>query len=451
MKKLRFLMFICLLLLLAPLLYAQEITGKTALKHYIESEDSSFKWKIQSRVQVNQNDIYNLKLTSQIWQGTQWTHQLIVIAPQGVSFDKVLLMIASGSNSDGEPDFIDFQKDDFFGELLTIAQDNEIGVAWLRQTPNQPLFNGLSEDALLSFTLHNFLQSRDYSWPLLFPMVKSAVRAMDATEELLKEINNFEITDFIVSGLSKRGWTTWLTGASDQRVMAIAPMVIDILNMPKSLNYQIEAYQEFSPLIEDYRALGLLNQERIASGIGAEIIEMVDPFSYKEQLTMPKFIFMGTNDPYWVADNIKNYYDELQGKSMIHYVPNTGHGLHKGGEAMNSLNGFVESLLKKREMPVCRWESKVEGGRLKIEAECMGEDILRAEVWSADSKKHDFRSAEWSAKEIEINNRNRVSYELELPSSGYRACYVNFVQGFGDNKEFSTTTRIFIVDTNTLK
>lgn len=38
------------------------------------------------------------------------------------------------------------------------------------------------------------------------------------------------VEKFLVSGASKRGWTAWLVGGVDDRVVAIAPIVMDMLN-----------------------------------------------------------------------------------------------------------------------------------------------------------------------------------------------------------------------------
>jgi PhoPQ-activated pathogenicity-related protein len=136
--------------------------------------------------------------------------------------------------------------------LASVASKNKAIVALLKQVPNQPLYGGKTEDELISYTLHQFKQDKDYSWPLLFPMVKSAVKAMDAVQEFSARQLNHKVNNFTVSGASKRGWTTWLSSAiDDKRVKAIAPIVIDMLNMPKTLSYQLETYGEYSIQIED--------------------------------------------------------------------------------------------------------------------------------------------------------------------------------------------------------
>src|SRR5690606_13795023 len=109
------------------------------------------------------------------------------------------------------------------------------------------------------------------------------------------------VNRFIVSGASKRGWTTWLAAATgDPRIKAIAPMVIDVLNMPVNLQYQVDSYGAYSEQIQDYVNLGIV--QSIATEEGKALTTMIDPYSYRPLLTAPKMIFIGTNDEYWTVD-----------------------------------------------------------------------------------------------------------------------------------------------------
>lgn len=219
-----------------------QITPETALQSYLNNGDKSLKWELKDEYTKNNLSIYNILLTSQKWREFTWTHQLTVIVPKENKHDGALLFITGGSNKNELPNWDSKKDDKLIESLAAVAAANSSIVVQLKQTPNQPFFGDLTEDALISYTLHNFKKDKDYSWPLLFPMVKSAVRAMDVVQEFSKQKLNHEVTKFVVSGASKRGWTTWLTGANDKRVAAIAPMVIDILNMPVSLDYQIKSW-----------------------------------------------------------------------------------------------------------------------------------------------------------------------------------------------------------------
>jgi PhoPQ-activated pathogenicity-related protein len=140
--------------------------------------------------------------------------------------------------------------------------------------------------------------------------VKSLVKAMDALQAFAQREWNFIVRTFVVSGGSKRGWTTWLTAAADPRVKAIAPMVIDTLNMQAQLPHQLKSYGRYSEMIGDYVKRDLVPMPKTAAA--KKLWSMVDPWVYREKLTMPTMIINGANDPYWTVDALNLYWDDLK-------------------------------------------------------------------------------------------------------------------------------------------
>ena len=92
--------------------------------------------------------------------------------PKEVAHDGALLLITGGSIKEGIPNWSSNEEDKKSISFAQVAQKNKAIVAIVRQVPNQPLYDGLTEDALISFTLHNYKNDKDPTWPLLFPMVK---------------------------------------------------------------------------------------------------------------------------------------------------------------------------------------------------------------------------------------------------------------------------------------
>jgi len=438
---------VLVLLLLAGFVQAQ-ITPETALDSYIHNGDKSYRWEAKESFSENGLKIDHILLTSQTWRGIVWKHQLTVITPDERKYDGALLFVTGGAIKDGEPRWNTKTNDPVLRGLMGLALENQATVAVIQQVPNQPLFNDLKEDALISFTLHNFKQDKDYSWPALFPMVKSAVRAMDAVQEFSQQKYNHTITRFTVSGASKRGWTSWLTGAiRDKRVEAIGPMVIDILNMPASLDYQIKTWGDYSEEINDYVKLGI--PQTHGTPDGRAITTMIDPYSYRDRLTVPKMIFMGTNDPYWVVDNIKNYYDDIPGRNLLHYVPNAGHNLGGGAQAIQALGGFWAHTLQKVPYPDCRWNIKVNGKATQMEIETSPDHLVEAILWTAPSAGIDFRKAQWSSSPLKKAKGKVLKVKRPLPSSGYEAFYVDLKYKAPNGTEYLTSTRIVVTDPKT--
>ncbi len=101
--------------------------------------------------------------------------------------------------------------------------------------------------------------TKDDEWLVRLAMVKAGVKAMDATQEFMKSDagGKVAINQFVVAGASKRGWTTWLIGAVDERVIGIMPMVIDALNSEEITKHHFEVLGFFAPSLEDYVKHGI--------------------------------------------------------------------------------------------------------------------------------------------------------------------------------------------------
>ena len=420
------------------------ITPSTALDAYLNNGDRTWAWEIREQYTVGTTKAYSLSMVSQKWQGILWKHELIVFIPEKIKHDGALLFITGGAVENGLPRFV--KPEDRQSSLIAnIATKNQAITAVLHQTPNQPLYGGRTEDALISYTLNEFRKDGDYSWPLLFPMVKSARRAMDVVQELAAQKADTELKRFVISGASKRGWTTWLTGASqDPRVVAIAPMVIDILNLPATLTDQQKDYN-YSEEIEDYVKLEI--PQAVNSEFGNSIAQMIDPYSYRSRLTMPKMIFMGSNDPYWTIDAIKHYIYDIPGHNLLCYVANAEHNLGDGRKAFGSLNTFFGMTLNHTPYPSCEWNLTEKNKKITLDINVANTKPTGIVLWSADADKRDFRKSKWIDKKIESKDMNAIKVTLPYPQKGFTAFYVEIVCKDAQDNEYTFTTRTYVADT----
>ena len=421
-----------------------EITPATALKAYINNGDKTFNWQLKESYAMGDVKAHDLLLTSQQWHEYVWTHHVTVLVPPENKFDGALLFITGGSNNKGNPN-LSKREDQFLQALGEVAKKNQGIVVLLRQTPNQPLYKDLTEDALISYTLHKFKEDGDYSWPLLFPMVKSAVRAMDAVQEFSKQKLQHDLSRFVVSGASKRGWTTWLTGAADSRVVAMAPMVIDILNMPVNLDYQVKMWNDYSVQIEDYVKLGI--PQTTHSDQGKAITAMVDPYSYRKKLTMPKLLIMGTNDEYWTVDAIKHYIDSIPGQNFVHYVPNVGHDLGDKKQALAALSAFFGATIAKRPYTKCDPELTYGKKGITLKVAATPDLLVDAILWSTNSTDTDFRDEQWEGKSLGLKKKSPViTLSQPYASNGYRAFYLDLKYKDPNGGEYLKSTRMYVAD-----
>lgn len=406
-------------------------TIANALDDYVAADDAAYSWSLVSQSTVpGGGGVYQISLTSQVWHGITWRHRLQVVMPaQAPKFRTMLLYITGGSLSQAE-----------LAQMGALANKLQAPVATLFDIPNQPLFNGLSEDALISYTFAKFFETGDTTWPALLPMVKGAVKAMDALTEFAAQRLGFGVDGFVVFGGSKRGWTTWLTAAVDSRVKAIAPIAYDNLRLAEQMTHQIASFGQYSLQIHDYTDMGLqafLNTER-----GRLLISIIDPYAYKDRYTgLPKLIIRGTNDPYWPVDAIQLYLNDLPGKTWVLYDPGSGHAPANLDRVIATIGGFYLNAVGALSLPPVTWQVQETTGHVDLQVSTPS-PAFSLNLWTAVSASTDFRQSTWTS-EVTGPGTERV-FSVAPPATGAKAVFGEVVYRISDTT-VAFDTPVFVI------
>ena len=414
-----------------------------ALDRFIGARDLSYKYELVRTIPGQAYTVYVLHLTSQKWRSAAevnhpiWKHWLTIVKPETVRGTTGFLFIAGGSITDKAP----IRADPFMAKL---AVDTNTVVSELRDVPNEPLtFTGedhsRTEDGIVAYTWDKYLRTGDETWPLHLPMAKSAVKAMDAITSFMRRSHGTgaAVKQYVVAGASKRGWTTWLTAAADKRVVAIIPLVIDVLNSEKNIDHQYRAYGFLSPALDDYVKMGLLNWAGTPQYQALMNIE--DPYSYLDRLTVPKYIINASGDQYFLPDSSQFYWNDLLGEKHLRYVPNAKHDL-AGTDVPQSIEAFYGSVVKGTERPNLTWSFEADGS-IRVKTATTPSEV---KLWQATNPKaRDFRvdSIGHAYTSTPLKDQGDGVYTAKVPDppKGWTAFFIEMTYPMGGNAMKITT------------
>ena len=425
---------------------AQTLDATEALRKMVLQRDDAYQWQIRHRGELAGCEFLQLHFVSQRWQGVPWRHMLIVIRPPELDPEtKHALMLIDGGSwnaawGDDGPGPVNMP--DVANLLAMIARELKTPVAIIRQIPFQPMLGGLREDALIAATLKKYFETGDRSWPLLPAMVRSASAAIDATVEVAKQQWNVELDSFTITGASKRGWTTYLLGATDPRVKAIAPMVIDMLNMEPQMKHQIDAWGAYSRQIDDYTKLGL--QKTLGTPKGNALNAMIDPYAHREQLTVPKLIILGTNDPYWPVDSTRFYFNDLPQPCNLLNIPNNAHGLTDISRMIGSIAALHRSSMEGTALPKLQSKLTRDESNTTLDA-WTDKQPSRVYAWVARSPVRDFRTAKWTASSLKPDAHGHWTLDLHHQDEGFSAGMIEAQFDGSTTFPLSITTQVYVV------
>jgi PhoPQ-activated pathogenicity-related protein len=422
---------------------------KTPLDEYVAKPDPTYEWKVVQTIPGDGITTFVVDLKSQTWRAAPevdhpvWQHWLVVVKPDAVKHATAFLNIGGGRNGSPAPTAASPQS-------IEMAKATNSVVAELKMVPNQPLvLNGdgkpRSEDDLLAEGWVKYMDTGDPLWIVRLPMVKSAVRAMDTVTALLasEQGGKVDVKTFVVAGGSKRGWTTWLTGAVDKRVVAIVPIVIDVVNVRACSVNHFCAYGFWAPAVGDYTRHKIF--ERSGTPEHAALMRIEDPYFYRDRLTMPKYVVNAGGDQYFPPDSSKFYFGDLVGPKYLRYVPNADHSL-RGSDAHESILAFYQAVLNKAAMPRFSWDMGKDGS---IRVKTQGKPT-EVNLWQATNPKaRDFRLVEigpaYKKSRLDPVEDGVYVARVPKPEAGWTAFFVELVFDSGGKVPFKFTTQVSIV------
>ncbi|MEP0713040.1 MAG: PhoPQ-activated protein PqaA family protein, partial [Algoriphagus sp.] len=331
---------------------ASETRSSTLLKDYVNSPSPDFSYEIVHSVPGEEYDFHVLRMVSQNWlttaevDQTEWWHWISVVVPKKTPFTTSLMWIGGGSTTSKMP-----EKPNQL--IVTAAMQTNSIVAEIHNIPFQPISftdapGKRTEDAIIAYGWRKFLEGgakdEDALWLARFPMTKAVKLGMDAVTDAVEKNYQKKLDSFVIGGASKRGWTTWTTAATDDRVVAIIPVVIDMLNLDESFDHHWKNYGFWAPAVDDYVSEGVMDW--MGTPEFDRLLEITDPYSFKADFDMPKLLINAAGDQFFQPDSWEFYWNELIGEKHMQYVPNFGHDLSES-DALPNMISFYASILNK--------------------------------------------------------------------------------------------------------
>ena len=425
---------------------------RTPLDVYVATPDTNYSYTLSNTISGAGQTTFVLRMQSQVWLTTNdvnlplWTHWLSIVVPTGVTNTQSLLYIDGGSTSDPPPT----SSDSTLALMTQIALDTKTIVSQLKMVPNEPLMfagetTNRTEDAIIAYSWDKYLRTGDTRWPAQLPMTKAAVRAMDTVTAFCSSAQGggVNIQSFVVGGASKRGWTTWLTAVVDQRVEAIIPVVIDVLNVQSNFLHQYSAYGFWAPAIQDYVNSGIPNW--FGTPQMAALMAIVDPYQYLQRLTMPKFILNDTGDQFFLPDSSQFYFADLLGVKHLRYVPNTDHSM-SGSDVTVTFEACYQAVLAQAPLPQFSWTLQNSNS---ISVVASGSPTA-VKLWQATNPTaRDFRlqtiGAAWQSTTLTDQGGGVYVGTVTVPAQGWTGFFIELTYPGSGVLPYKFTTQVYVV------
>ena len=255
-------------------------------------------------------------------------------------------------------------------------------------------------------------------------MAKAVFQCMKTAQEFVNnQLEIAEVDNWIVTGASKRGWTTWMTGVTEcsncVNVAAIIPLVPIEPNLLEGVHTQWKSYGGWTFAFNSYTDAGIM--QWLDDDIFAKMTTFLDPLNYADRLAkIPKYIMLSSDDEFMMFDWTSAYFDKFlsMGETKLLISPNSEHSLATAiPNVISSASSFARSIasgLPEEHRPSFEYE-KTDDHEITVTIpeggpKVKGVYLRHAETFS--SLRRDFR---WLALASEDNKNCSLPW-LPMPS-----------------------------------
>ena len=469
------------------------------LTRYLQMPEKDYRWRLVNKSTTAQGtDVVNLELHSLRWSPgvyepshAVWKHRVALYIPSinvpsldsppidstplnsppqkspKASGNKLVVMHVNGGTRYSDQGKAGADYSDSFDFAAVVEATGTI-VVDVKDIPNQYLAltktsQPLKEDDLIASTWADYLENPKacVNCPLQFPMTKAVIKAMDAVQDYLKQsdLNSEVPSGFLLTGSSKRGWVSWLVAATDPRVVAVMPMVIDTLNVQDSMTHLHKSFGGWIPPLQPYARRGIM--AKMHSPEMDQLLLQIDPWRYRHQLTLPKYVVSASGDDFFPPDAARFSLPYLKGATWTRSIPNARHYIHRRNAetVTTAVTAFTGALVSGRELPKIDSSALgLSGGVLRMSAR-----PRQARIWQVTNpESRDFRMTtlepkglayqssvlEWTCQKSMAENDTAsvwpcvAEVNVPLPDKGWKAWFVELHFANEPYPDFIITTPV---------
>ena len=399
------------------------LTAATPLDDYVSKPEPDYAWRDTGKSVwplAFGGRAHLLNVTSLSWLDTSkamvvpknggantsvWTHQVAVVVPKTLTVTNVsIAVLTGGCVGDADPTLTDE-----YLELADKISANTGAIAVVvYQIPNCPMVypsdpsgRKRQEDAMIAWAWYQYLQRDDHDpeWLPRLPMAKAGFQCMRAVGEWAKQQSIAEIGGWVVSGASKRGWTSWMVGAATNadpnavNIVGLAPLVPIVPNIVAEVHRQWRSYGGFTFAFDDYTAVNFTTYlDGAQFGVATRIM---DPMYYGERLArLPKVVVLSSDDEFMQFDWSDIWYDALTGDKHLLIAPDSEHSLASGiPEVVETISATFNAIAAGRPLPSFAYARDNATGALSVTLPAgvpHGKVVLR-HAQTLTSERRDFR------------------------------------------------------------